>query len=55
MFTEVVKLTIMHHVRKLFHRPRSDFQCYKLTEDPGNKRTDTTRDSDLILDLCPPR
>ncbi|XP_035522322.1 serine-rich coiled-coil domain-containing protein 2 isoform X3 [Morone saxatilis] len=29
----------------------SDFQCYKLTEDPGNKRTD----SDLILDLCPPR
>ncbi|KAM8730502.1 uncharacterized protein AB9X84_000551 isoform 1-T3 [Acanthopagrus schlegelii] len=33
----------------------SDFQCYKLTEDPGNKRTDTTRDSDLILDLCPPR
>ncbi|XP_044035753.1 serine-rich coiled-coil domain-containing protein 2 isoform X3 [Siniperca chuatsi] len=33
----------------------SDFQCFKLTEDPGNKRTDTTRDSDLILDLCPPR
>ncbi|XP_070847555.1 serine-rich coiled-coil domain-containing protein 2-like [Chaetodon trifascialis] len=31
----------------------SDFQCYKLTEDPGNKRTDTARDSDLILDLCP--
>ncbi|KAK2820147.1 hypothetical protein Q5P01_023106 [Channa striata] len=33
----------------------SDFQCYKLTEDPGNKRTDTTGDTDLILDLCPPR
>lgn len=33
----------------------SDFQCYKLTEDPGNKRTDLTQDSDLILDLCPPR
>ncbi|KAI3365344.1 hypothetical protein L3Q82_010128 [Scortum barcoo] len=33
----------------------SDFQCYKLTEDPGNKRTDTSRDRDLILDLCPPR
>ncbi|XP_029384098.1 serine-rich coiled-coil domain-containing protein 2-like isoform X2 [Echeneis naucrates] len=32
----------------------SDFQCYNLTEDPGNKRTDT-RDSDLILDLCPSR
>uniref|UniRef100_UPI0037E73ECA serine-rich coiled-coil domain-containing protein 2-like n=1 Tax=Semicossyphus pulcher TaxID=241346 RepID=UPI0037E73ECA len=28
----------------------SDFQCYKLAEDPGNKR-----DGDLILDLCPPR
>ncbi|XP_070708272.1 serine-rich coiled-coil domain-containing protein 2-like [Pempheris klunzingeri] len=33
----------------------SDFQCFKLTEDPGNKRTDTTGDSDLILDLCPQR
>ncbi|XP_033466617.1 uncharacterized protein ccser2b isoform X1 [Epinephelus lanceolatus] len=33
----------------------SDFQCYKLTEDPGNKRTDMARDSDLILDFCPPR
>ncbi|KAM9336254.1 uncharacterized protein ABDE67_019309 [Symphorus nematophorus] len=33
----------------------TDFQCYKLTEDPGNKRTDTSRDSDLILDLCPAR
>ncbi|CAJ1081374.1 serine-rich coiled-coil domain-containing protein 2-like isoform X2 [Xyrichtys novacula] len=33
----------------------SDFQCYKLTEDPGNKRTDGTRDGDLILDLCSPR
>ncbi|XP_028423694.1 serine-rich coiled-coil domain-containing protein 2 isoform X2 [Perca flavescens] len=33
----------------------SDFQCFKLTEDPGNKRTDTTGDSGLILDLCPPR
>lgn len=33
----------------------SDFQCYKLTEDPGNKRTDTTGDGDLILDLRPPR
>ncbi|XP_042364588.1 serine-rich coiled-coil domain-containing protein 2-like isoform X3 [Plectropomus leopardus] len=33
----------------------SDFQCFKLTEDPGNKRTDTSGDSDLILDLCPPR
>nr|XP_046232761.1 serine-rich coiled-coil domain-containing protein 2-like isoform X2 [Scatophagus argus] len=32
----------------------SDFHCYELTEDPGNKRTDATRDSDLILDLCPP-
>ncbi|XP_040923109.1 serine-rich coiled-coil domain-containing protein 2-like isoform X2 [Toxotes jaculatrix] len=33
----------------------SDFQCYKLTEDPGNKRTDTSRDSDLVLDLCSSR
>ncbi|XP_059180133.1 serine-rich coiled-coil domain-containing protein 2-like isoform X2 [Centropristis striata] len=33
----------------------SDFQCCKLTEDPGNKRTDLTGDGDLILDLCPPR
>ncbi|XP_039991647.1 serine-rich coiled-coil domain-containing protein 2-like isoform X2 [Xiphias gladius] len=33
----------------------SDFQCYKLTEDPGNKRMDMTRDSDLILALCPSR
>ncbi|XP_065805826.1 serine-rich coiled-coil domain-containing protein 2 [Labrus bergylta] len=33
----------------------SDFHCYKLTEDPGNKRTDMTGDGDLILDLCPPR
>ncbi|XP_060883471.1 serine-rich coiled-coil domain-containing protein 2-like isoform X3 [Labrus mixtus] len=33
----------------------SDFHCYKLTEDPGNKRTDVTGDGDLILDLCPPR
>ncbi|XP_035853175.1 serine-rich coiled-coil domain-containing protein 2-like [Sander lucioperca] len=33
----------------------SDFQCFKLTEDPGNKRRDTTGDSGLILDLCPPR
>ncbi|XP_067343881.1 serine-rich coiled-coil domain-containing protein 2-like isoform X3 [Channa argus] len=30
-------------------------QCYKLTEDPGNKRTDMTRDTDLFLDFCPPR
>ncbi|KAM7370341.1 hypothetical protein PAMP_009897 [Pampus punctatissimus] len=33
----------------------SDFQCYKLSEDPGNKRMDSTRDGDLILDLCPTR
>lgn len=33
----------------------SDFQCYKLTDDPGNKRTDTTGDGDLVLDLRPPR
>ncbi|XP_074519300.1 serine-rich coiled-coil domain-containing protein 2-like isoform X2 [Halichoeres trimaculatus] len=33
----------------------SDFHSYKLTEDPGNKRTDLTRDGDLILDLCPQR
>lgn len=33
----------------------SDFHCYKLSEDPGNKRGDTARDDDLILDLCPPR
>ncbi|XP_054454829.1 serine-rich coiled-coil domain-containing protein 2 [Anoplopoma fimbria] len=33
----------------------SDFQCYKLTEDSGNKRTGGTGDSDLILDLLPPR
>ncbi|TKS89322.1 Serine-rich coiled-coil domain-containing protein 2 [Collichthys lucidus] len=33
----------------------SDFQCFKLTEDPGNQRTDTTRDGDLILDLRPSR
>ncbi|XP_041671709.1 serine-rich coiled-coil domain-containing protein 2-like isoform X2 [Cheilinus undulatus] len=33
----------------------TDFQCYKLTEDPGNKRMDLTRDGDLILELCPPR
>ncbi|XP_026207091.1 serine-rich coiled-coil domain-containing protein 2-like isoform X2 [Anabas testudineus] len=32
----------------------SDFQCYKLAEDPGNKRTDI-RDGDLILDLRTPR
>lgn len=37
------------------HRPLSDFQCYNLTEDPGNKRKDATRDRDLLLDLCPPR
>uniref|UniRef100_A0A8D3BKP8 Serine-rich coiled-coil domain-containing protein 2-like n=1 Tax=Scophthalmus maximus TaxID=52904 RepID=A0A8D3BKP8_SCOMX len=29
----------------------SDLQCYKLTEDPGNKRTD----GDFVLDLCPSR
>lgn len=46
-------LTIMSTNR--YHRPFSDFQCYNLTEDPGNKRKDTTRDSDLLLDLCPPR
>lgn len=33
----------------------SDFQSYKLTEDPGNKRTDLTQDGDLILDLSPQR
>ncbi|XP_008290597.1 serine-rich coiled-coil domain-containing protein 2-like [Stegastes partitus] len=33
----------------------SDFQCYKLTEDPGNKRMDSTTDGDLILDLCSSR
>ncbi|XP_054860562.1 serine-rich coiled-coil domain-containing protein 2 isoform X2 [Amphiprion ocellaris] len=33
----------------------SDFQCFKLTEDPGNKRKDSTRDGDLILDLCATR
>ncbi|XP_031698757.1 serine-rich coiled-coil domain-containing protein 2-like [Anarrhichthys ocellatus] len=33
----------------------SDFQSYKLTEDSGNKRTDVSVDSDLILALCPPR
>ncbi|KAM6964567.1 uncharacterized protein LKV04_020318 [Tautogolabrus adspersus] len=33
----------------------SDFHCYKLTEDPGNNRTDMTADGDLILDLCPAR
>ncbi|XP_028285928.1 serine-rich coiled-coil domain-containing protein 2-like isoform X2 [Parambassis ranga] len=32
----------------------SEFQCYRLTEDPGNKRTDATREGDLILQLCPP-
>ncbi|XP_063338504.1 serine-rich coiled-coil domain-containing protein 2-like isoform X3 [Pelmatolapia mariae] len=32
----------------------SDFQSYKLTEDPGNKRTDSNRDGELVLDLCPP-
>uniref|UniRef100_A0A3P8UIH4 Serine-rich coiled-coil domain-containing protein 2-like n=1 Tax=Cynoglossus semilaevis TaxID=244447 RepID=A0A3P8UIH4_CYNSE len=32
-----------------------DFTCYKLTEDPGNKRTDICRDGDIILDLCPSR
>lgn len=37
----------------LFPRPLRDFQCFQLTEDPGNKRTETTRDADLILDLCP--
>lgn len=37
-----------------FYRPLSDFQCYKLAEDPGNKRTDI-RDGDLILDLRTPR
>ncbi|XP_051795470.1 serine-rich coiled-coil domain-containing protein 2-like isoform X3 [Acanthochromis polyacanthus] len=33
----------------------SEFQSFKLTEDPGNKRKDSTRDGDLILDLCPTR
>lgn len=33
----------------------SDFQGYKLSEDPGNKRSDPTLDADLILDFCPPR
>ncbi|XP_026033609.1 serine-rich coiled-coil domain-containing protein 2-like isoform X2 [Astatotilapia calliptera] len=32
----------------------SNFQSYKLTEDPGNKRTDSNRDGELVLDLCPP-
>ncbi|KAG7507061.1 hypothetical protein JOB18_023179 [Solea senegalensis] len=31
----------------------SDFACYELTEDPGNKRTDV--DGDVVLDLCPSR
>ncbi|KAM4524664.1 serine-rich coiled-coil domain-containing protein 2-like isoform 2-T3 [Odontesthes bonariensis] len=33
----------------------SDIQCYKLAEDPGNKRTDTTADGDHVLDLIPTR
>ncbi|XP_041830082.1 serine-rich coiled-coil domain-containing protein 2-like isoform X2 [Melanotaenia boesemani] len=33
----------------------SDIQCYKLAEDPGNKKTDMVKDGDLILDLCPAR
>ncbi|XP_069373548.1 serine-rich coiled-coil domain-containing protein 2 isoform X2 [Paralichthys olivaceus] len=37
------------------HDNESDLQCYKLAEDPGNKRTDATRDDDLILDFCPSR
>ncbi|XP_062270211.1 serine-rich coiled-coil domain-containing protein 2 isoform X2 [Platichthys flesus] len=37
------------------HDNESDLMCYKLAEDPGNKRTDATRDDDLILDLCPSR
>ncbi|XP_034425573.1 serine-rich coiled-coil domain-containing protein 2 isoform X2 [Hippoglossus hippoglossus] len=37
------------------HDNESDLQCYKLAEDPGNKRTDAPRDHDLILDLCPSR
>ncbi|XP_053269293.1 serine-rich coiled-coil domain-containing protein 2 isoform X2 [Pleuronectes platessa] len=37
------------------HDNESDLVCYKLAEDPGNKRTDATRDDDLILDLCPSR
>ncbi|XP_072229805.1 serine-rich coiled-coil domain-containing protein 2 [Leuresthes tenuis] len=33
----------------------SDIQCYKLAEDPGNKRTDTTMCGDHILELIPTR
>ena len=53
MFEKV--MDVVHHVNYVLHRPVSDLQCYKLAEDPGNKRTDATRDDDLILDLCPSR
>ncbi|KAM4624548.1 uncharacterized protein ACJ7VT_005403 [Polymixia lowei] len=33
----------------------SGFQCYQLTEDPGNQRTDTASDKDLFLGLSPAR
>ncbi|KAL6095346.1 ccser2 [Pungitius sinensis] len=33
----------------------SDFNCYKLTEDSGNMKTDATGDGDLVLDLGPQR
>ncbi|KAM9838126.1 uncharacterized protein ACBR49_018748 [Aulostomus maculatus] len=33
----------------------TDFRCYKLSEDPGNKRRVTAGDGDLILELCSPR
>ncbi|KAM6896904.1 serine-rich coiled-coil domain-containing protein 2-like [Xenentodon cancila] len=33
----------------------SEFQCFKLAEDPGNKRLDKNLDGELILNLCPSR
>ncbi len=54
----VSELTVDHHASHshVSHvRPFSDFLCYKLTEDPGNKRTEKGGERDLILDLCPPR
>ncbi|KAF7650528.1 hypothetical protein LDENG_00124870 [Lucifuga dentata] len=36
------------------HNDNSDFQCFQLTEDPGNKRTDQTQNRELILDLFSP-
>uniref|UniRef100_UPI003AAF072A serine-rich coiled-coil domain-containing protein 2-like n=1 Tax=Centroberyx gerrardi TaxID=166262 RepID=UPI003AAF072A len=37
------------------HNDNSDFQCYRLAEDPGNKRSDPITDKPLIFSLSPAR